>query len=160
MAYRYTQRLDVAEELTQDTFLKVYQNLSSFSPSTGSLRNWIMRVGRNLMIDHYRSTRREKYTGGSDEIEAGDFGDLSPQVDPFHTVYHQEKADFIMKGLDSLAPELKEAVILRDIQGFSYREMTEILQIPEGTVKSRINRGRIGLAKWIGQQQFELDLVR
>ena len=65
-----------------------------------------------------------------------------------------------MKGLDSLAPELKEAVILRDIQGFSYREMTEILQIPEGTVKSRINRGRIGLAKWIGQQQFELDLVR
>ena len=53
MAYRYTQRLDVAEELTQDTFLKVYQNLSSFSPSTGSLRNWIMRVGRNLMIDHY-----------------------------------------------------------------------------------------------------------
>ncbi len=147
MAYHYTGRLDVAEELTQDIFLKVYQNLRSYSPSTGSLRNWIMRVARNLIIDHYRANKRDKQVAGSEELEVLDFEMESQTATPFENLYLKEKANYLMRGLENLTPELKEAVILRDIEGLSYQEIAAMLDIPEGTVKSRINRGRIELAK-------------
>lgn len=147
MAYHYTGRLDKAEDLTQDVFLKVFLNLKSYKSESGPLRNWVMRVGRNLLIDHYRSTKHEKYVAGSDELESIDFKKEAPGQSPFDSVYLKEKADFLMSGLDTLTPELKEAVLLRDIQGLAYREISQLLGIPEGTVKSRINRGRIELAK-------------
>lgn len=155
MAYRYTGRFDIAQELVQDIFLKVYQNLSTFSPTAGSLRNWIMRVGRNLLIDHYRATRREKNVAGSEELEVLDFEEHSTVVSPFKSVYLQERADFLMEGLQTLTPELREAVILRDMEGLTYNEIAEMLQIPEGTVKSRINRGRIELANWVREHPLE-----
>ncbi len=147
LAYHYTGRLDVAEELTQEIFLKVYQNLRSYNPSTGSLQNWIMRVARNLIIDHYRANRHEKQVAGSEELEVLDFEQDSQSVSPFENLYLKEKAHYLMRGLSLLTPELKEAVLLRDIQGLSYQEIADMLEIPEGTVKSRINRGRIELAK-------------
>ncbi len=147
LAYHYTGRLDVAEELTQEIFLKVYQVLRSYSASTGSLQNWIMRVARNLIIDHYRATRHEKQVAGSEELEVLDFEQDSQSASPFENLYLKEKAHYLMRGLSLLTPELKEAVLLRDIQGLSYQEIADMLEIPEGTVKSRINRGRIELAK-------------
>jgi RNA polymerase sigma-70 factor, ECF subfamily len=147
MAYHYTGRLDVSEELTQEIFLKVYQNLRSYSSSTGSLRNWIMRVARNLIIDHYRATRHDKQVAGSEELEVLDFEQDRQTVSPFDNLYLKEKAQFLRRGLETLTPELKEAVLLRDIEGLSYQEIADLLEIPEGTVKSRINRGRIELAK-------------
>ena len=147
MAYRYTGNFSVAEELTQEVFIKVYQKLYSFKPDSGSLQNWILRVGRNLVIDHYRSHKREKHVAGSEELEALDFSDDSQTRNPFETVHLKEKAEFLYRGLEKISPELKEAVLLRDIEGFAYQEIAEMLEIPEGTVKSRINRGRIELAK-------------
>jgi len=147
MAYHYTGRLDVAEEVTQEIFLKVYQNLRSYSASTGSLRNWIMRVARNLIIDHYRATRHDRQVAGSEELEVLDFETDSKLANPFDSLYLKEKADYLMRGLETLTPELKEAVVLRDIEGLTYQEIADLLEIPEGTVKSRINRGRIELAK-------------
>ncbi len=147
MAFRYTGRLDIAEELTQEIFLKVFERLDSYRPETGALRNWIMRVGRNLIIDHYRATRRDKQVAGSEELEMLDFSDHGPSGGPFLDLYEKERAEFLMTGLQQLTPELKEAVILRDIEGFSYREIATMLGIPDGTVKSRINRGRIELAR-------------
>ncbi|MDA2926882.1 sigma-70 family RNA polymerase sigma factor [Acidobacteria bacterium AH-259-G07] len=155
MAYRYTGHFHTAEELTQEIFLKVYQNLSSFSPEVGSLRNWIMRVGRNAVIDHYRATRREKYVAGSEEIETLDFHERSQRPSPFDNLYLREKAEFLMKGLQTLTPELKEAVVLRDIEDLTYQEIAQTLEIPEGTVKSRINRGRVELAKWVKRNPLE-----
>jgi RNA polymerase sigma-70 factor (ECF subfamily) len=147
LAYRYTANYSVSEELTQDIFIKVYQNLDSFRADSGSLQNWILRVGRNLIIDHYRSHKREKHVAGSEELEALDFSESTSSRNPFETVHLKEKAEFLNKGLQKISPELKEAVLLRDIEGFAYQEIADMLQIPEGTVKSRINRGRIELAK-------------
>ncbi|MEE8586059.1 MAG: sigma-70 family RNA polymerase sigma factor, partial [Acidobacteriota bacterium] len=147
MAYRYTRRFDVAEELTQDVFLKVFQNLSSYRPGSGPLRNWVMRVGRNLIIDRYRATRHEKKVAGSEELEQVDFHVETGARNPFESVYLREKAEFLMSGLESLTTELREAVTLRDIEGLAYLEIAQLLEIPEGTVKSRINRGRIELTK-------------
>jgi RNA polymerase sigma-70 factor (ECF subfamily) len=147
MAYRYTSRHDVSEELTQDIFLKVYQNMGSYKQQSGSLRNWIMRVGRNLIIDHYRATKKDKYVAGSEELEVLDFEDYSGIASPFETLRQKERAQFLMAGLQELTPELKEAVLLRDVEGLTYQEIAAMLTIPDGTVKSRINRGRIELAK-------------
>lgn len=155
MAFRYTGNYSVAEELTQDVFLRIYQNLGSFRSETGSLQNWILRVGRNLIIDHYRAHKREKTVAGSEELELLDFGDQSGRQSPFENLHLKEKAKFLYSGLGRLSPELKEAVILRDIEGFAYQEIAEILEIPEGTVKSRINRGRIELARILRKMKSE-----
>ncbi len=159
MAYRYTGRFDVAEELTQDIFLKVYQNLSSFRPQSGSLRNWVMRVGRNLIIDHYRATRKDRQVAGSEEIETLEFSEKTASPSPFENLYLKERAEFLVSGLRELTPELEEAVLLRDIEGLAYQEIANLLQIPEGTVKSRINRGRIELAKVMRRKKAELQEV-
>lgn len=146
MGYRYLGSYAVAEELTQDIFLKVYQNLASFHPETGSLKSWIMKVGRNLIIDYYRAHRREKNVAGSEELEVLDL-DCSGKLDsPFDNLYLREKAEYLHSLLGRISPELKEAVILRDIEGLSYQEISDRIDIPVGTVKSRINRGRIELA--------------
>jgi len=151
MAYHYTGSYSVAEELTQDIFLRVYENLSKFSPETGSLQNWVLRVGRNLIIDYYRAHKKERNVAGSEELEVLEFDRELQDRNPFETVYLQEKAEFLYAGLSRLSPELEEAVILRDIQGCAYQEIAQMLNIPEGTVKSRINRGRIELARTLRQ---------
>lgn len=155
MAYRYTGRFDVSEELTQDIFVKVYQNLSAFRPESGSLQNWLMRVSRNLIIDHYRATRKDKSVAGSEELETLDFAKNSGAASPFEDLYAKERAEYLMSGLGELTPELREAVILRDIQGLTYQEIAQMLAIPDGTVKSRINRGRIELAKVLKRKKTE-----
>lgn len=153
MAYRYTRRFDIAEELTQEIFLKVYQNLSSFRSGAGTLQNWILRVGRNLLIDYYRAHRRERQVAGSQELETLEFTEHSNIPSPYESLQARERAEFVMNGLEVLNPELKEAVLLRDIDGLSYQEIASLLEIPEGTVKSRINRGRIELAKVLGRSE-------
>ncbi|MEJ2076966.1 MAG: sigma-70 family RNA polymerase sigma factor [Acidobacteriota bacterium] len=155
MAFRYTGSYSVAEELTQEVFLKVYQNLPAFRPQAGSLQNWVMRVGRNLIIDYYRAHKREKNVAGSEELEVLDFGADPHTPNPFENLYLREKAQFLYRGLECLSPELKEAVVLRDIEGLAYQEIADLLQIPEGTVKSRINRGRIELANVLRRMKSE-----
>ncbi len=69
LSYRYTSRKDEAEDLTQDIFIRVYQNLKSFRSDAGSFQSWILKIGRNLIIDHYRQTRRFQQSGGTEELE-------------------------------------------------------------------------------------------
>lgn len=157
MAYRYTGRYDLSEELTQDIFLKLYENLRSFKPESGSLRNWVMRVGRNLIIDHYRATKKEKNVAGSEELEVLDFSSHSTQSGPFEDLREKERAKVLHLGLTELTPELREAVVLRDIEGMTYQEIADLLQIPDGTVKSRINRGRIELAKVMHRRKEQVE---
>ncbi len=155
MAYHYTNNYSISQDLTQDIFLKVYENLAAFRPESGSLQNWIMRVGRNLIIDYYRSHKKEKNVAGSEELETLDFQTDAKAPDPFENLYLKEKADLLQAGLEKLSPELREAVVLRDIQGFAYQEIANLQEIPEGTVKSRINRGRIELAKILREKRYE-----
>ncbi|MGI8783899.1 MAG: RNA polymerase sigma factor [Acidobacteriota bacterium] len=157
LSYRFTRRFDKAEELTQEIFLKVYQQLDAFDAGTGSLQNWILKVGRNLIIDNYRRTKWEKNVAGSEALETLDFPMPSTRG-PEVSLYDGERSGIILEGLERLTPELKEAVILRDLEELSYHEIADILEIPEGTVKSRINRGRIELARLLGSRRKDLTM--
>ncbi len=154
LSYRYTNRRDEAEDLTQEILIRVYQNLKSYRADAGSFQNWLLKVGRNLIIDHYRQTRRFQPAAGSEEMEGMNLSD-DRAVSPQRSVEREEAARFLRDGLDALAPELKEAVILRDIEGMAYLEIAELLGIPEGTVKSRINRGRIELARLLSKRKAQ-----
>jgi RNA polymerase sigma factor (sigma-70 family) len=152
LSYRYTGRRDEAEDLTQEIFIRIYQNLKSFRSEVGTFQSWILRVGRNLIIDHYRQARRYQPAAGSEEMETMNLKD-DKLPSPQRMVEQAEASKFLMDGLQSLAPELKEAIILRDLEGMAYQEIAELLGIPEGTVKSRINRGRLELAKLLSKRR-------
>ncbi len=155
LSYRYVNRRDEAEDMTQEIFIKVYQNLKSFRADSGSFQSWILKVGRNLIIDHYRQARRYQQAGGSEELETLNLKD-DTVPNPHRAAEQTEAARFLSEGLQSLPPELKEAVILRDLEGMPYQEMADLLGIPEGTVKSRINRGRLELAKLLTKRRAQL----
>jgi RNA polymerase sigma-70 factor, ECF subfamily len=146
LSYRYTNRRAEAEDLTQDILIRVYQNLRSYRSEAGSFQNWLLRVARNLIIDHYRQIRRYPQTGGSEELETMNIKD-EKIPNPHRAAEQTEASRFLQDGLQSLSPELKEAIILRDLEGMAYQDIAELLSVPEGTVKSRINRGRLELAK-------------
>lgn len=152
LSYRYTSRSDEAEDLTQEIFVRVFQNLKSYRKDIGSLQNWILKVGRNLIIDHYRQTRRFQQAGGSEELETLHIKD-EKLPSPQRAAEQSEASRFLRDGLSTLSPELKEAVILRDLEGLAYQEIADLLSVPEGTVKSRINRGRIELAKLLAKRR-------
>ncbi|HXJ17758.1 MAG TPA: sigma-70 family RNA polymerase sigma factor [Candidatus Polarisedimenticolia bacterium] len=151
LCYRFTGNAAAAEDLSQDVFLRVYRTLGSYQPQYGAFATWLTSVARNLLVDHYRRTRRDRLT---DSIE-----DAMPQLEEKHSMTRApdrlaegaELSAQLQRGLARLSPELREAVILRDLQGLEYNEIRTVLQVPEGTVKSRINRGRIELARILGE---------
>ena len=145
--YRFTGNRQETEDLTQDVFLRVYQTLSSYRASEGSFKTWVTSVGRNLLIDHYRRGRHDRQTHSLDEEASVGTERPSPRPDPERVASQSELGWRVRQALLELRPELREAVILRDLQELEYREIQRILGVPEGTVKSRINRGRIELAK-------------
>jgi RNA polymerase sigma-70 factor (ECF subfamily) len=145
LAYRFVGRVDEAEDLTQDIFVKVYQNLDRFREDEGAFTTWLMKVARNHAIDHYRR-RREERARRVDEpavlesIPEGGEG-------PLRLLERQDRVREVHRGLRALPPDLREPVVLCDLQGLPYDEIAALLQLPLGTVKSRINRGRIELAR-------------
>jgi RNA polymerase sigma-70 factor, ECF subfamily len=155
LSYRYTGRRDEAEDLTQEIFIRIYQNLKSFKAEVGSFQSWVLRVGRNLIIDHYRQARRYQPAAGTEEMETMNLKD-EKVPSPHRIVEQTEAAKFLMEGLQALAPELKEAIVLRDLEGMSYQDIASLLGVPEGTVKSRINRGRLELAKLLSKRRARM----
>ena len=147
LCYRFTARRDEAEDLTQEVFLRVYRTLKSYDPSHGPLAVWMHRVARNLLIDHYRATRKHRLSVPLEDemIHLEQKESAAPRPD--RAVAQRELSAALEQALARLSPELREAVILRDLQGLDYREIADTLDIPEGTVKSRINRGRAELGK-------------
>jgi RNA polymerase sigma-70 factor (ECF subfamily) len=145
--YRFTGNRQETEDLTQEVFLRVYQTLSSYRPAQGSFKTWVTSVGRNLLIDNYRRTRRDRQTSSLDDELSGVRERPSPRAGPETTTRQRELSHNVERALLHLRPELREAVILRDLQELEYREIQQVLGVPEGTVKSRINRGRIELAR-------------
>ena len=151
LCYRFTGNSHEAEDLSQEVFLKVYRSLASYRVAAGGFPTWLTSVTRNLLVDHYRRTKRDRLT---DSIE-----DEMPRLEethsvsrtPFKHVADAELSGQVQHALSRLSPELREAVILRDLQGLEYNEIQEVLSVPEGTVKSRINRGRIELARILEQ---------
>ena len=142
-----------ADDLLQEVFVRIHQNIKSLH-NNERLESWIYQIARNLIIDHYRQTRRYQQVGGSEELETMNVKD-DKNPNPLRSAEQLEAARFLMDGLQALAPELKEAVILRDLEGMAYQEMADLLGIPEGTVKSRINRGRLELTKLLTKRRVQ-----
>jgi RNA polymerase sigma factor (sigma-70 family) len=144
IGYKFTGRHDDAEDLTQEIFLKVFRSLEKFNRDA-DFSTWLSSVARNFCIDHYRAGKREREVVVEDLVAF----DLAPAAsgNPHRDLEDQDRRSFLRRGLDQLPDKLREAVVLRDLQGLSYQEMADRLGLPEGTVKSRINRGREELAR-------------
>jgi len=145
VAYRFTGRVDEAEDLTQEVFVKVYQNLHRYRSDDGAFTTWLTTVARNQAIDHYRR-RREERTRRADDPAILDF-ESAPGEGPDGLLERAERVRLVRSGLRALPRDLREPLVLCDIQGLAYDEIAGLLAIPLGTVKSRINRGRLELAK-------------
>jgi RNA polymerase sigma-70 factor (ECF subfamily) len=147
LCYRFTGSDAEAQDLTQDVFLRVYRTLKTFRSTEGSFVTWLSRLTRNLLIDHYRRTKYERVTDSLDDEEASVQPLPSKSEAADAGVWRREISEHVQRALTRLSPELREAVILRDLQDMDYKEIAAALHVPEGTVKSRINRGRIELAR-------------
>ena len=145
IAYRFSGRVDEAEDLTQEVFVKVYQSLTRYEPAAGSFSTWLGTVARNHAIDHYRRRREERTRVSADTDALPALPDASEPLDS--ALVREERAQLVRRAVRALPLPLREAVVLCDLQGLSYEEIAEGLSLPLGTVKSRINRGRLELAR-------------
>jgi RNA polymerase sigma-70 factor (ECF subfamily) len=146
LCYRFTGRVEEAEDVTQEVFIKVFQTLKSYDAAQGSFSTWLNRVARNHLVDHYRRSRKDRVTSSlEDELPAAE-EKPSPHMEPTGQVELRERRETLQLALDKLSPDLREAVILRDLRDLDYEEIASVLRVPQGTVKSRINRGRLELA--------------
>jgi RNA polymerase sigma-70 factor (ECF subfamily) len=151
LAYKFVGRHDEAEDLTQDIFLKIFKALHTFD-RRANFQTWLISISRNLCIDHYRSVRKERETMAR-EVDSADLMPVSRERGPHAELEQLDLRQLIRQALAELPPALKEAVVLRDLQEFSYQEIADKLGLPEGTVKSRINRGRLELARQLRRLQ-------
>jgi len=147
ICYRFTGSNQEAQDLSQEVFLRVFRSLKSFRAGQGTFTVWLGRLTRNLLIDHYRRTKLDRST---DSIEDAlpvleEKTAMSARADGL--LAGREASEALQGALQKLSPELRETVILRDLEELEYREIAQVLNVPEGTVKSRLNRGRAELAR-------------
>jgi RNA polymerase sigma-70 factor, ECF subfamily len=147
IAYKFTGRHDEAEDLTQDIFLKIFKSLHTFD-RRANFQTWLVSVSRNLCIDHYRSVRKERETIDRG-VDASELSPATPEPGPIAALEQRDRVMLLRQAMSALPETLRTAVLLRDIQELSYQEIADKLRLPEGTVKSRINRGRTELARQI-----------
>ena len=154
VCYRFAGDSDNAQDLTQEVFIKMYRTLNTYDSGKGAFMTWVTAITRNLLVDHFRKTKGDRITDSLDSTasEHEDAQPLSERIAdgglaPDAAVQKRETREMVHLALQSLSPELREAVILRDLQDMDYREIATALRVPEGTVKSRINRGRAELAR-------------
>ena len=156
--YRLCHRLlkspDRAEDLTQEAFIRAFENLHRFDPTLASFTAWLTKLAQNLVIDDYRRQRSHPTCLFADQQREGTEDVVFETPDtrhpsPLEEIERKERLALLNEALRQLPSDLREAVVLRDIQELSYQEIADILEVPDGTVKSRINRGRIELAKCV-----------
>jgi RNA polymerase sigma-70 factor (ECF subfamily) len=145
---RFISDRDRAEEISQEVFLRVYRNRERYRKS-GKFSTWIFTIAVNLTKNEIRSRVRHKGTYSLDAMEEDSGGQGLPFPDarplPDADLSAREIQERVAEALRKLPPRYREAVVLRDIEGLSYEEVGEILKIPGGTVRSRINRARLML---------------
>lgn len=156
VCYRFTNSDTEAQDLTQEVFLRVFKNLKSFRAGEGLFVVWLTRLTRNLLIDHYRRTRMDRATESIEDQTAALEENTAAIARTDGMLAGREASELLQAALQKLSPELRETVILRDLEELEYREIAKILNVPEGTVKSRLNRGRAELAKALRRQKVRL----
>ena len=145
IAYKFVGRHDQAEDLAQEVFLKLFRSLDTFD-RRANFQTWLISVSRNLCIDHYRRVRKEREIVDTD-VDADALSPASPDQGPLAALEQRDRVALLRQALAALPESLRAAVVMRDLQELSYQEIAERLRLPEGTVKSRINRGRTELAR-------------
>jgi len=143
MAFQFTGSYQESEDLTQDIFVKLYRSLDKYEFGK-NFTAWLLTLAKNYLIDEYRRTKWEKRS-------RDDFEDHLPTLagadNPEHGLAEEETRKLLWSGLNKLPADIRMAVILKEIQGKKYEEAAEITGVPVGTVKSRVNRGRLQLAR-------------
>jgi RNA polymerase sigma-70 factor (ECF subfamily) len=153
VAYKFVGKHDEAEDLAQDIFLKIFKSLDTFD-RRANFQTWLISVSRNLCIDHYRSVRKERETIDRD-VDANELAPAAKEPGPIAALEQADRVALLRQALAALPDTLRTAVLMRDIQELSYQEIADKLRLPEGTVKSRINRGRTELARQVKKLRGE-----
>ncbi len=153
VAYKFVGKHDEAEDLAQDIFLKLFKSLDTFD-RRANFQTWLISISRNLCIDHYRSVRKERETIDRG-VDASELSPVSREVGPMQALEQRDRVLLLRQALAALPETLRTAVLMRDILELSYQEIATALGLPEGTVKSRINRGRTELARQIKKGRGE-----
>jgi RNA polymerase sigma-70 factor (ECF subfamily) len=147
VAYKFVGKHDEAEDLTQDIFLKIFRSLDTFD-RRANFQTWRISVSRNLCLDHYLCVRTVRQRIDR-EVDANELTPAAAEPGPIAALEQRDRVSLLRAALLALPETLRTAVVMRDIQELSYQEIAERLELPEGTVKSRINRGRTELARQI-----------
>jgi RNA polymerase sigma-70 factor (ECF subfamily) len=164
-ALRMTRNPADAEDLVQETMLRAYRSFDRFEPGT-NLKAWLFRILTNAYINVYRKRQREPQKVSQDEVEDFDLyqelKDHDPQFSatPESIVLDSLVDSDITDAIDDLPEQFRLAVVLSDIEGFTYAEMAEIMDVPMGTVMSRLHRGRKALQKRLWDLAKERGIVR
>jgi RNA polymerase sigma-70 factor (ECF subfamily) len=164
-ALRMTRNPADAEDLVQETMLRAYRSFDRFEPGT-NLKAWMFRIMTNAYINTYRKKQREPKKISSEEIEDFDlYQELKNHDDQFSQTPERIVLDSlvdtdIIDAIDDLPEQFRLAVVLSDVEGFSYAEMAEIMDVPLGTVMSRLHRGRKALQKRLWELARDRGIVR
>jgi len=149
ISYHFTMKREDAEELSQEIFLKLFENLHRYDGGF-PLVAWILSVSRNLCIDRYRRRKREKsFRFVSDEAVTAL---LKSEDDPSSMALKKERTQLLFSALSEIPEDLAEILILRDLNGLAYDEIGKALELPDGTVKSRLFRARAEVARKIRER--------
>jgi len=155
IAYKFVGKHDEAEDLAQDIFLRIFKSLDTFD-RRANFQTWLISVSRNLCIDHYRSIRKERESIDRN-VDASELALVSHDPGPIAALEQRDRVVLLRQALAQLPETLRTAVLMRDIREMSYQEIADTLHLPEGTVKSRINRGRTELARHIKRLRRDED---
>ena len=153
VAYKFVGKHDEAEDLAQEIFLKIFKSLDTFD-RRANFQTWLVSVSRNLCIDHYRSVRKERQTIDR-TVDSSELSPASTDPGPMAALEERDRLTLLREALAALPEALRTAVLMRDIHELSYQEIADRLGLPQGTVKSRINRGRAELARQIRKLRGE-----
>jgi len=150
MIYGMVRNAEDARDLTQEAFVKAFRNLKSFRLES-SFYTWLYRIAMNLAIDHTRKQKRRETKEFDEEIGTrdgdGGISDLHRSQSPRKALERKQLMSAINDALQKLPDEQRQIVVLREVQGLSYREISEVMGIPEGTVMSRLYYARKKLQK-------------
>jgi RNA polymerase sigma-70 factor (ECF subfamily) len=163
-AMRMTRNPADAEDVVQETFAKAYASFHQFTPGT-NLKAWLYRILTNTYINSYRKKQREPQLSDGESVEdwqlARAESHTSSGLKSAETVALENLPDSDVKdALQQLAPDFRLAVFLADVEGFSYKEIAEIMGTPIGTVMSRLNRGRTQLRRLLADYARDRGVVR
>jgi RNA polymerase sigma-70 factor (ECF subfamily) len=146
-AYRMTRNAEDAEDLVQETYLKAYRYYEKFEEGT-NFKAWLFKIMKNTFINNYRKKQQAPALSDFAEIEESFETQVSedstrPQLkNPEEELLENVLDEDVQRALDKLPPDYRMVVLLADLEGFSYKEIAEILEVPVGTVMSRLYRGR------------------